>query len=247
MTKKILFLTLIVLFTFSLTGCFDKTTTEDSSIAKEDEGGAADTSDEEETLYDIVTKNWDIENLSYTEKTATSEQTMESKVYMKNGNMRWESYSDGKMVVLIMNDDQGTFYTYYPDENTAIKMDMSEMSDDELPKNPVDMTDEIDSGCANKGKESIDDMKCTRVECSYEDGQGQINSKMWIWDKYGIVVKAEYLDASGKTTTTKIEDISFDKIDDSKFELPDDVELVNLMDGLNGLLESLQGLGNLDY
>lgn len=246
MTKKIFFLTLILLFSVTvLTGCFETTTTEEPSDITEDEE-ITDVA-EEETLYDIVTKNWDIENLSYTEKTIMDDQTMESKVYLKDENMRWESYSEGQLVILIKNDQEDAFYTYYPNENTAIKMDMVEMDEEDLPNNPIDMTDNIDSGCVNKGKEQINGKKCTLVECAYEDEDGEVNSKMWIWDEYGIVIKGVYTDIDGETITTTVDDISFDEIDDSIFELPEGVDLVDLMDGLGGLLDSLEGIGDLEF
>jgi outer membrane lipoprotein-sorting protein len=147
--------------------------------------------------------------------TISGTMTMTVKYWMKNRKVRAEMSDTG--IITLMNMDTHTMYMYTPATNTAVKMvyDASQ-----VPGNPNQILDYTPNVV---GTETIDGKVCTIIEYNY----GQASVKTWIWNDKGYPVRMETT-SNGVTSVVEWRNFNFSDIDDSMFELPEGVEIIDM-------------------
>lgn len=173
-------------------------------------------------LGDILGKVSAIDSVTYdTVVTGTGMPSSTTKTWLKNGaqKMKSETTVQGQTSILIVDQGSGLAYSYMPEQNLAIKMDLGT-----APESPLEGTGIIQGYDPTvTGTETYDGKECLVVEY---DAEG-VQTKMWLWKEYGFPVKV-VTTADGATVTVEYENIDFGAIPDSVFELPEGVEIMEL-------------------
>lgn len=149
-----------------------------------------------------------------------------SKVWLKQQaqKMKTEMTVQGQTSVLIVDWGTEVMYTYMPDQNLAIKMDLSTDPDATAPESPIEGSESIEGYDPTVvGTEVYDGKECLVVEYTVED----VQTKMWLWKQYGFPVKVVSTSPEG-TVTIEYKNIDFSPIPDSAFELPAGVQIMEL-------------------
>jgi len=176
------------------------------------------------SLSDILGLGANMESVRYDMSiTVTGQGTITATIWQKNNKMREEITIEGMTTVMIFDMDEGFIYTYMPPPvNMAYKMALDASM---LPQGNVGDTSAIlDYNPTTVGTETIAGKACTVIE--YEmPGAGSM--KQWIWIDNGFPLKTE-MTSGGIKTTIEYSNIDFSDIDDSMFELPEDVEIISM-------------------
>jgi outer membrane lipoprotein-sorting protein len=169
------------------------------------------------SLSDILGKGAAITSIKYDMTiNAPGAPTTTATVYMKNYKKIREDFNvQGTNYRILMDLDTGVMYTYYPDQNMAMKM----TSDNGTQGTVADPNDILQYDPQIIGTETIDGKSCTII--TY-DIPGTGTMKIWYWTEKGFPLKIEITTDQG-TTTIEISNIDFSNIDDSMFELPSGV------------------------
>jgi len=187
-----------------------------------------------EFSYDIIITNTDGTEIA-------------SKFYMKDTKIRQETNIQGQKIIML-GDSNGVMYTYYPVQNTAMKINFQESSESgEIEQDPYEILNEISESVNLLGYEYIDEKRCAIVEYTITEGSISFTQKMWIWERYGMPIKTETTTSEG-TTTIEYKNIETSGVDDNLFELPDGVTVTDLDSLMQGnfdpaALEALQNMG----
>lgn len=113
--------------------------------------------------------------------------------------------------------DQGIVYMYMPDENMAMQMPLTQ-----APESAVEEAQSVaDYDYTVIGTETMDGKVCLVVEYTVE----QATAKMWIWKEHGFPIRIETTTVEDKTVI-EFKNIEFTDIDDSMFELPPGVQIM---------------------
>ncbi len=137
---------------------------------------------------------------------------------MKGTKFRMEMDIEGQKVVYLIDATAMTMYMYYPDQNMAMKVTYEE------PESAVDESEAVmDYNPVVVGHETIDGKACVIVEYNVEGTQ----TRMWVWEQYGFPIRVVYTDSNG-TVTINYKNIDFGNIDDSVFELPAGVQIMEM-------------------
>jgi len=197
-------------------------------------GPAEEKTGEEATssIEDLFSRAEKINEMSYDMHVTGPDGTkVVSVLYVKGTKMRTETMIQGQQVIML-GDSEDAMYTYYPDQNTAMKIDMSDGEIEEgVEQTPIQMLEEVMDSVKIIGEEKIDNKLCTVIEYKMAD-QG-LTQTMWLWQKYGIPIKVVTQTSQG-TTTIEYRNIEFGNIPDSMFELPDGVEVMDLESMMQG-------------
>jgi len=148
-------------------------------------------------------------------------------VYIEGTKMRQETEIEGREMIFL-GDSAAAMYVYYPDEETAMKIDLGgdELSE-EMQEDPYAMIEDAADKVRVVGHETIDGKKCVIVEYAVEGLAEGISTKMWIWEKHGIPIKIVTTGPEG-TTTVEFKNIKTGDVSDSLFELPAGVNVIDL-------------------
>jgi outer membrane lipoprotein-sorting protein len=137
-------------------------------------------------------------------------------IWLKSTKMRIEMTQQGTKMVILIDQAQRVMYNYMPDQNTAMKMDISQ-----APSSVAQDTTKVqDYNPVIVGTETFDGKLCTVIQFTNQAG----TTKQWLWQERGFPVKIETTSAAG-TTTTENRNISFGDIPDSTFQLPAGVDI----------------------
>jgi hypothetical protein len=173
-------------------------------------------------LPSLLAKSGEIDSIRYTVQMSSLQDETEMIVSLKGKQMRIEMDHQGQSGVFLLNRETGTAYNYMPNENMAMAMDMSlmasfvgsslqEQSAELMNFNPVII-----------GRESLDGRSCLVIEYEVHE----VTTRTWIWESYGLPLKTEAIGPEA-TMIALVESIDLSPLDDSLFELPAGVEIVN--------------------
>jgi outer membrane lipoprotein-sorting protein len=144
--------------------------------------------------------------------------TLTNTIWFENNKMRSEMATEGQTIITLTNFTTRTVYIYYPDQNMAMRADY------EPTETALDETDGIEQYNPEiLGTEMLDGKECLVIRYNIEGA----TTKMWIWKEYGFAIRIEVNDQNG-LTTIQYKNISFSDIDDSLFELPAGVEILDI-------------------
>ena len=184
------------------------------------------------SIEDLFSRAEKIDQMSYDMHVTGPDGTkIVSVLYIKGTKMRTETMIQDQQVIML-GDSEGVMYTYYPDQDTAMKIDMSsEEVEESIEQTPAQMLEEVMDSVKIIGEEKVDDKLCTVAEYKMAD-QG-LTQTMWLWQKYGIPIKI-VTETSQGTTTIEYRNIEFGNIPDSMFELPSGVQVMDIESIMQG-------------
>ncbi len=144
---------------------------------------------------------------------------------------------DGKPVKMKMDDPGGegsmiidlteqAMYMYSPGENQALKMTMGgETAGDEQEMMAAATLgpDSVGSDVELDVTETLDGEECWVVETTTKSDKGEEQAKIWVSKALGLPVQME---AGGNTI--KMSYSRFNEVADSEFDLPEDVEIIDM-------------------
>ncbi len=153
----------------------------------------------------------------------TGQPTITGHIWQTQSKQRMEYVMEGETVVMIYLLDEGIMYMYYPDQNMAMNMslDTSQMAQGTM---EGDMADILDHDPIIAGTEYYDGKECKVVEFTSDD----MSIKLWVWVDTGFPIRTEGTNAEGILTVMEYTNIDFSDIDDSVFEIPEDVQIMEM-------------------
>jgi hypothetical protein len=172
------------------------------------------------SLDAIISKGAAITSMYYEMvSTVPGQGTTTTKVWMKDyKKFRMEMAAEGASYIIIVDEDAGVMYMYYPDQNMAMQMTFEGTDTQGMVQDPESL---LQYNPDITGTETYDGKPCIVISYS-EPGYGTF--KEWIWTEYGFPLKIESTTSEG-TSTVEFKNISFSPIDDSVFELPSGVTI----------------------
>jgi outer membrane lipoprotein-sorting protein len=158
------------------------------------------------------------------------------KAYFKNFGVedqikyRMDMTEEGIEMAYLVDYGTQTAYMWNITENTAYKMDMSQ-----VPDNPTENEDQIHPTYI--GTDTFDGHLCdvwqwTEQVAGAGTSTENVTSKVWVWKDKSFPVKMESTISSG-TTTIEYRNIVFGTLSDSLFQLPAGVQITS-MPGMGG-------------
>lgn len=197
-------------------------------------GGTKETGNQTETpantdvdVAALLAKGKDLPGLSYDSVTTTAGmEPFATKVWVKEGNMRVEMVipEGGGKMISIVNASEGVVYSYSSDEQVAMKMPLEQSEVDTT--TPQDYSESMDAENMKYIKtETLDGRECVVYEVADPDSTG----KVWIWKDYGIPVRVEAA-SEGEEMVMEFKNIQVSELDDSLFQLPAGVEVMDFGD-----------------
>lgn len=140
-------------------------------------------------------------------------------VWVKKNKMRTEMTQQGMNIVMLLDMDAKTMYSYMPAQNLAMKIPFDP---GQAPEAATDEAQSILNYNPNVvGTESIDGKACLVVEYI----SGGISMKTWIWEDKGLPLRIEMITGADKTVI-EYKNYDFSDIPDSMFELPSGVQVM---------------------
>ena len=169
----------------------------------------------------VLAKSENIESLKYQVEINDGQETNTMLFWQNQQKIRMEMSVQGQETVFLT--DQETSYMFFPIQNMATKIDVSESRD--ITENSIveQSLRLLDYAPAVLGSEKIDDKDCLVVQYAI---YGQ-EIKMWIWEEYGLPIKTETLTEQG-LMVHQVKNIEFVEIPDSVFQLPPEIEITEM-------------------
>lgn len=141
----------------------------------------------------------------------------------------WQTYNkqrveyvvEGESLVMIYLLDEDIMYTYYPEQNLAMKMPL-DLSQAPQGTQVGDMVEILENSPSIVGKEIKDGVECMVI--SFVTG-GETEVTLWIWIDTGFPIRTEGKNPDGTLTIMEFKNIDFSDIPDSMFEIPEGVQI----------------------
>jgi hypothetical protein len=165
-----------------------------------------------------------IGDVKYDQVVTTSGQTQQTTthMYMKDAwlsdkmKFRYEMTEGGTTTIMIMDLEAKTAYSYFPDQNMAYKIDMSQAEQ-------IDPTENADQIIPVKvGTETVDSKLCDVYQWTYEG----TTTKEWIWKDKSFPIRRESTTSLGTTIIAECKNIVFGTLSNDLFQLPAGVEII---------------------
>jgi outer membrane lipoprotein-sorting protein len=176
-------------------------------------------------------------SVSFDQKATSSQGTFNSKVMIKDKNLRMETTVEGMNSVIIRNQD-GVF-NYMPDSNTAMRMSGLDPMQEAASQSDNYLGYLQDNNAKLLGVETVRGYVCDVFEFAGEDGN---NTKAWVWKEKQFPVQTQTTGPDGMIHS-EVSNIEIGAaLSDELFVLPPDVQVMD-MGALGGLLGELSGAG----
>lgn len=161
--------------------------------------------------------------LSYDYVMTAGEQVMNSHFSFKGENVRIETLDPSNPSLMITKGKE--LYIINPKEKTGFKMS-TEGDTGANPTGEVKPEENMDKDSLNIiGKEDVNGEPCYIVTTkSIVDG---FEMKMWLHQKYGIMMKMESQSAEGKMLV-EVKNLKVGDVPDSEFEIPTDIKMMEM-------------------
>ncbi len=216
--KRIITISLVALLAISLmtlVGCGSTEKTPEQTANKK----------EPESAESLIAKGKTIEGYSYDYVLTTpAGEKITHKLWVEPGKMRSEMTTpeNGQKMISIVNIKDSTIYLYQPELKQATKMKFDQPSEETT--SPGDYLGEVDpGGMMFMSRETFDGKDCLVYETNIDGAKG----KMWIWEEKGMPLRIETQSGQDKVVVEFLNFVIGD-IDDSLFELPSDVTVVDM-------------------
>lgn len=134
-------------------------------------------------------------------------------------------------LVYITDQEAREHTIYLPEENLAYKHQLPGAEEIETPQEQAEEIDETDAEDAEYlGTERIDGVECHgwRLE------QAAQTTEMWLHNEYGLPMKTEVFENDELMFTTEFSNLVVEELPADTFELPDNVEMLDMQDMIPG-------------
>lgn len=155
-----------------------------------------------------------------------------SRVWLEGDNMRVESTMSTQggtfESVYLLDMAEQTSYVYMPEQGRAMKMGYSQAKEKagDSPRSQNSTIRQNDPEVV--GHETLNGKECVVVEYVPDSGN---KTKAWIWEEHGFPIKTVSNTNKGEYVT-EMTNIDFGDIPDSKFELPEGVQVMDMPAGI---------------
>ncbi|MEA3401337.1 MAG: hypothetical protein U9R79_08885 [Armatimonadota bacterium] len=190
--------------------------------APEGEPGAA--AGEAKTMADIV-GHWPSSFVMdvYTEDASGEKHTATMTMMMGEGGVsKIKIEPTDEPGVMVMDNEEKVMYSWDPDQGRGVRVALTEPDAEAEAQAPANPYDDVDPDAPIIGSETVDGVECWTVETSAGEGETE---KVWIAKDDGLYRKMQ----SGDTTFT-YEYSQVGEVPASTFEVPEDVEFMDLSD-----------------
>lgn len=177
-----------------------------------------------QSIKDLFSKaDWQADFSCDMVTTTPENETVTASLALKGNKMRVEMEAEGQKVVWIADSDKKTAVMYNPTEKAGMKfpIDQFENQTSQL-QSPDDLVAKQPDGKI-VGEETVDGKPCVVYEYKDADTTG----KVWIWKDKGFPLKVEAKTKEG-TSVVEYKNVKVGGIDDKLFEIPADIELIDL-------------------
>jgi len=242
--RKVLGFILITAFIFvffGLAGCSGnkKETGNSAQVSQGENNGQKETGS---PLADLIAKGKNIEGLSYDYTMTSGDINMSGRICMMKDKFRSETREKDVEIITIMDGD--TFYTYYPAQNMAVKM---QTGNNEQAATPEDYLKNIDTAKTKElGTEVCNGVTCKVItittpgpKITSTSDPISVETKMWIHSQYGIPVRVEMTNADGTKTALNYTNIKIGKQPDDLFTLPQGVKITDMSNFAEGMSQAM--------
>lgn len=180
---------------------------------------------EDVSAADLFSKGKQIEGMSYDYVFTMPQETISGKMWIQGKSMKTEGTANGQKVVTIINGDTNIFYTYYPDQNTAMKLSSEGQAQET--KTPTDYTNDVDPNVVKFIETTVyDGAKCKVYVMQNQATKEQV--KMWVREDCGIPVRVETTLQDGTKMTMEYKNLTIGKLPPETFELPAGVKVTDM-------------------
>ena len=200
----------------------------DDEDTDDDSDDDADDDDDNTTINNLLGKTADIDGIQW-EMTMTNYEEVEvvhtSEDWIEGNKWRseFETLITKEPKVTIYDYDEGFWYDWLVGGDEVNKYALSgspeEIWGSQADENITDYTPTI------VGTETVDGKTCTVIEYTTDTNQ---ECKVWIWNEYGVTLKIEVREAGQLTMKMEWTDVVVGDIDDSMFELPAGMTIVDM-------------------
>jgi len=163
------------------------------------------------------------QGVSYDYILTAGEQTTTSKISFKGENVRMEGFDPANPSLTIKKGRE--MFIINPQEKTGFKMS-TEVDSDANPTGEIKPEENMDKNALTiVGKETVNGEPCYIVTTkNVVDGS---DMKMWLHQKYGIMMKMEAPSAEGNLLV-EVKNLKVGDIPDSQFEIPADIQMMEM-------------------
>ncbi len=229
--KWLVLLVAIILIIGSMGACGSSSEPEESAGAESSESAETEAAEEPENidteyLTNVLSQGKAMaDGISYDMTVNGAGQTMTMSCFMEGDKIKMIGSVEGIESVTIM--DGETMINYDPVSKTGMKFVNESNSMDAEGYVDSDISDDFDqSSMTYLGKEEFDGEECLTVSADSGVESGEV--KLWINERIGMVVKMEAKTADGQLMTTELTNIKLGKQPAGTFDVPADVEIVEL-------------------
>jgi outer membrane lipoprotein-sorting protein len=142
------------------------------------------------------------------------------KVYMKGTKYRMEMTAEGQTMIILVDATARTSILIMG----SIGMSQT-YSEDDTPMGEAE--DIMGLSPVVVGPEILDGKLCTVITYTEMQSGATVNAKIWIWNDYGLPLKAE-ITSGGKTSTILYENIDINpNLEDALFQVPPGVTIMS--------------------
>ncbi|PID82314.1 MAG: hypothetical protein CSB16_01755 [Clostridiales bacterium] len=118
-------------------------------------------------------------------------------MYIMGENYRLENEMEGKVNVIIYNDDEGMSYSYVEGENVGFKYPSQDNAAFETPEPEIDVEQDEDFYDVLK-RDKLDGKDVIYGEFSESDSEGTFTTKMWMSEEYQMPLKVQIVNEAGE-------------------------------------------------
>ena len=196
----------------------NQATSSSEKSADQDEGSEINTSIAE--LYQQATEH---DSISCIANVSSKEVSQEVSLFIEGDKLREEITAQGQEIV-ILSPQAGTYYMYYPAQNMASQLSSEEMEKQKAP-NPQQISNKISPDQFEIIREETFHGKEVLVLKSI-DNPKQV-TQIWLWKEHALPLKLSVENDQG-TQSVEFSNYQFEDIDDSKFELPENAQIIEM-------------------
>lgn len=178
----------------------------------------------EGTPAELFAKGKKIEGMSYDFTMSSMGVSMTGKYWIQGNKFKSEATMEGQRAVTIF--DGESFYTYSPDQNTAMKITPDKAKKSETPMDYIKDADSKPDKVKVVESLTYEGVPCKVIIVTGADGKEQ--SKMWVREDYGVPVRVEYIDAGGNKTVMEYKNLNIGPQPPETFKLPEGVQVQDL-------------------
>ncbi len=180
------------------------------------------------SVKDLFAKAKTLPDMSYDFSMVAEDLNMQGKSWISGKKMKSELTIEGEKTVTIIDGDAKVSYLYYPDKGTAMKTAYDEKTAQAVPSSKQ-ILDEMDPAqVKDAGTVTYEGVKCRLLIA--KDPGSKAESKMWIWEDYGVLLRLEGVDSDGGKLVMEHKNIKMGAPPADAFQLPAGVKVTDMAD-----------------